>query len=99
VPRRGTAVGAALAGRVDDDGVAVRHDAVEGGVTAVSAPVRGGSGVLAAVSVVGPSYRMEGEALVGVRAAVAREAQVLSSLAGAAPAAVRTPNGRVARTP
>ena len=100
VPRRGTAVGAALAGRVDDDGVAVRHDAVEGGVTAVSAPVRAGrGGVVAAVSVVGPSYRMVGPALASVRAVVAREALVLSSLAGAAPAATRTPNGRGPRTP
>ena len=38
-------------------------------------------------------------ALASVRAVVAREALVLSSLAGAAPAVTRTPNGRGPRTP
>ncbi|MEX0846427.1 MAG: helix-turn-helix domain-containing protein, partial [Ilumatobacteraceae bacterium] len=38
VARRGAAVGRALVGKVDADGVAVRTDAVEDGITAVSAP-------------------------------------------------------------
>lgn len=83
VSRRTTAVGAALAGRVDDDGVAVRVDAVEDGVTAVSAPVRDRSGtVVAAVSVVGPSFRLERSALARARVAAARHAQSLSALIG-----------------
>ena len=72
VPRRSTAVGAALAGRVDDDGVAMRVAAVEDGTTAVSAPVRDATGtVIAALSVVGPSYRFEGVALRTARTVVA----------------------------
>lgn len=59
VPRRGTAVGAALAGRVEADGTVLRSDSVEPGVTAISAPVRDMHGaVVAAISVVGPSYRL-----------------------------------------
>jgi IclR family acetate operon transcriptional repressor len=90
VPRRSTAVGAALAGRVDDDGVAMRVAAVEDGTTAVSAPVRDATGaVIAALSVVGPSYRFEGVALRTARTVVATEAEALSRLMGAPTAAVR----------
>ncbi|MCB0998534.1 MAG: IclR family transcriptional regulator C-terminal domain-containing protein [Ilumatobacteraceae bacterium] len=83
VPRRGTAVGRALAGDVDADGVAVREDAVENGITAVSAPVRGVHGeVVGAVSVVGPSFRLCGDTLVHAREEVAAHADRLSRLAG-----------------
>jgi IclR family acetate operon transcriptional repressor len=83
VPRRGTAVGRALRGDVDADGVAVRVDAVESGITAVSAPVRGAGGeVVAAVSVVGPSFRLEGRALAAARTAVDSHAARLSRSAG-----------------
>ncbi len=71
VPRRGSAVGQALAGRVGDDGVVVVHDAVEPGVTAVAAPVRGPGGAIeAAVSLVGPSFRLEGASLANARRCV-----------------------------
>lgn len=83
VARKGAAVGRALDGRVDADGVAVREDAVEDGITAVSAPVHGADGsVLAAVSVVGPSYRMVDGALAATRLAVAAHAAELTRLAG-----------------
>jgi DNA-binding IclR family transcriptional regulator len=83
VQRHSTAVGAALAGRVDPDGVAVRFDAVEQGVTAVSAPIFDTSGeVVAAMSVVGPSFRLVGDELARARVAVARHAARLSRLAG-----------------
>jgi DNA-binding IclR family transcriptional regulator len=83
VPRRGTAVGRALVADVEADGVAVREDAVESGITAVSAPVRDASGqVVAAVSVVGPSFRLAGRALAGARGAVAEHAARLSHAAG-----------------
>ncbi|MFZ9629513.1 MAG: IclR family transcriptional regulator [Ilumatobacteraceae bacterium] len=98
VPRRSRAVGAALAGCGDDDGVAMRVAAVEDGTTAVSAPVRDASGaVIAALSVVGPSYRFEGVALRTARTVVAAEADTLSRLMGApARAARRTPRARMA---
>jgi IclR family acetate operon transcriptional repressor len=98
VTRRGTAVGAALAGQVEADGVVVKSDAVEDGVTAISAPVRGATGdIVAALSVVGPSFRLTGPALKVARDAVARQARDLSALAGA-PAAARSPRTRTART-
>ncbi len=83
VPRRGTAVGRALVGDVDADGVAVREDAVESGITAVSAPVRDALGqVVAAISVVGPSFRLQGDTLAAARGAVAVHAGRLGQLAG-----------------
>jgi DNA-binding IclR family transcriptional regulator len=98
VARRGTAVGAALAGNVEPDGTVVRTDAVEDGVTAVSAPVHGVNGeVVGAISVVGPSFRLIGPALDLARDAVARQARTLSSMAGA-PVAARSPRVRTART-
>ena len=86
VPRRGSAVGQALAGRVDADGVVVVEDAVETGVTAVAAPVRGTSGAIeAAVSLVGPSFRLDGQALARARQLVASSAvQLQSQLVGSA---------------
>jgi DNA-binding IclR family transcriptional regulator len=80
VSRRSTALGAALAGRVDADGAVVRVDAVESGVTAVAAPVRGASGaVVASISVVGPTFRLDGAALHTARRAVAERAGSLTS--------------------
>ena len=85
VPRRASAVGSALAGKVDADGVAVRLDAVEPGITAVSAPVRDSSAkVVAAVSVVGPSFRLTGKQLVAARMAVAKCARSIELALGVA---------------
>ena len=56
VPRRNTAVGAAL----DENAIAAheRDNGVESGVTAISCPVVGVDGkVAAAISIVGPSFR------------------------------------------
>ncbi len=78
--RRNTAVGAALKGNVDPDGTALREDAVELGVTAISAPVRDERGVVvAAVSVVGPSYRLRAFGLAKARGLVADAAASLAS--------------------
>jgi DNA-binding IclR family transcriptional regulator len=101
VPRRGTAAGAALVGRVDADGVVVRCGAVEHHVTAVSAPVRDTNGaIVAAISVVGPSFRLDGHGLVAARSDVARAAALLSSLAAApTPTGARSRSARTARTP
>lgn len=80
VARRGTAVGAALAGRVDEDGAVSVCGAVEDGVTAVSAPVRGPDGaIIGAVSVVGPSFRLRGRRLSEARNAVTAAARQLGS--------------------
>jgi len=84
LPRKGTAVGAALAGKADPDGVAVRVDAVEAGITAVSTPVHDAAGrVIAAISVVGPTYRQSGTVLAHTREAVARSGLSMSTALGA----------------
>ncbi len=100
VSLRGTAVGAALDGDVDADGTAMRTDAVEDGVTAISAPVVGADGrIIGALSVVGPSFRLTGRRLAAARAAVGAHAVALSALAGAPASAVsRTRRPRTART-
>jgi DNA-binding IclR family transcriptional regulator len=100
VPLRGTAVGAALLGVVEADGTAVRTDAVEDGVTAVSAPVLGADGrTIGAVSVVGPSFRLTGRRLAATRVSVAAHAAALSALAGAPVSATSgTRRRRTART-
>ncbi|MET7574290.1 helix-turn-helix domain-containing protein [Streptomyces sp. NPDC005492] len=59
LPMAGTAAGAALMGQVDEQGVAVAKAIATEGATAVAAPVRDASGtIVAALSVVGPSFRM-----------------------------------------
>jgi IclR family transcriptional regulator, acetate operon repressor len=84
--RRSTAAGAALKGQVDADGTALRDDAVELGVTAISAPVRDMSGVIvAALSVVGPTYRLHDFGIHQARDLVFDTAAVLSEKLGAVP--------------
>ena len=92
VPRKGTAVGAALAGKVAASGVAVRIDAVEDGITAVSAPVRDDTGrIVAAVSVVGLSFRQVDGTLKATSRAVAHSAaQLTAALGGTQPTKART---------
>lgn len=83
VTRRDSAVGAALAGRVDADGVTVRLDAVEPGITAISSPVRDAHGrVIAAISVVGPSFRLQQAALATARRHVAAAAVAVQAALG-----------------
>ncbi|CEA09740.1 Acetate operon repressor [Arthrobacter saudimassiliensis] len=63
LPLAGTAAGAALGGQLGEGGYAVADSAVEEDVTAVAAPVTAGSGsharIVAALSVVAPSYRTD----------------------------------------
>jgi len=81
IPRRGSAVGRALAGRVDPDGAVVVDDAVEPGVTAVAAPIATATGeVVAALSLVGPTFRLTGPPLDAARQAVTAGAARLQSL-------------------
>ena len=82
-----TAVGAALTGRVDADGCVAREGTLEAGITAVSAPVRAGGGgasssIVAALSVVGPTFRLTGETLAEIRRAVDASARQFSSTLG-----------------
>jgi DNA-binding IclR family transcriptional regulator len=59
LPLDRTAVGAALTGRVDERGYAVKRNTFERDVTAIAAPIYGQrEKIVAAFSVTGPSYRI-----------------------------------------
>jgi DNA-binding IclR family transcriptional regulator len=84
LPGRGSAIGLALHGEAGERGHVVRRDAVEHGVTAVAAAVRGPSrAVVAALSVTGPTFRLDDAAAAAAGAAVVREAAALSAELGA----------------
>ena len=88
VPSRGTALGAALRGAVDDRGYIARAGAVEPEVTSIAAPVYGPVGaVVAAISVLAPAYRMTPRRVDACGRAVARHAAELSRSLGAPEAA------------
>ncbi len=83
VPRQGTAVGEALAGAIAPGAAAVGHDTVEEGITGVSAPVHDVDGaVVAALSVLGPTFRLHGAALEAARTAVTDGARTIADLLG-----------------
>jgi DNA-binding IclR family transcriptional regulator len=84
LPGRVSAIGLALRGEAGPEGHVVRRDAVEAGVTAVAAPVRGPSGaIVAALSMTGPTFRLDDAAVLAAGAAVVREAGALSAELGA----------------
>jgi DNA-binding IclR family transcriptional regulator len=83
IPTGPTAVGAALRGDIDDDGAVHRADGHEEGVSAVSAPVFDARGtIVAAVSAVGPTFRLVGDARAAARNAVVSAAASLTHALG-----------------
>jgi len=88
IPRRGTALGAALRGAVGEGGYVARAGAVEPDVTSIAAPVYDADGkIVAALSVLAPNYRTSSRRIDMCGRAVARHAAELSRSLGA-PAAV-----------
>ena len=86
VPRTGTAVGQALSGRLGLGDAHVGRDTVEEGVTGISTPITDADGqVVAALSVLGPTIRLEGRTLEETRAAVIDGARTIADLLGADP--------------
>jgi DNA-binding IclR family transcriptional regulator len=84
IPRRGTALGAALRGEVGPGGYVARAGAVEPEVTSIAAPVFGPDGeIVAALSVLAPSYRVTDRRVAACGRAVARHAGELSRGLGA----------------
>lgn len=87
IPLDGTAAGQVLSGNVPDNGFAVVRSGVEDDVTAVAAPIVMGGRIVAAISVVVPSYRLNEETALEIGAhLVAESTQVLPP-----PAAVQAP--------
>ncbi|MBV8218801.1 MAG: IclR family transcriptional regulator [Solirubrobacterales bacterium] len=84
IPRRGTALGAALRGALGTGGYVARAGAVEPDVTSIAAPVYGADGeIAAALSVLAPNYRTSPGRIDFCGQAVARHASELSRSLGA----------------
>ncbi len=81
---RGTAAGQVLHGQTPPAGYVVVSNGVEPDVTAVAAPVLVGGQVIAALSVVAPSYRISDDEAHRIGALVAAEAQTILSTRPAA---------------
>ena len=90
IPWRGTALGAALRGAVNQRGYAARAGAVEPEVTSIAAPVFDVAGeIAAALSVLAPNYRTSTSRIDACGRAVARHAAELSRTLGAPEAGLR----------
>ena len=77
IPRAGSAVGAALEGRIGGNGAAIVHAGVEADTTAVAVPIRSNGAIVGAISVVGPSFRMNRAAQHDIAAAAVAVASAL----------------------
>jgi DNA-binding IclR family transcriptional regulator len=82
VPLRGSAIGSALSGQVGPDGYASAQPRTEPDVTQVSVPIRRTGGVVAALSVIGPAYRMDRAAVPALGVLVVAEASRLEEALG-----------------
>lgn len=72
LPREGSAVGAALAGRLGASGAAIVRAGVEADTVAVAVPIRSDGAITAAINVVGPSYRIDAAAEIEIAEAALR---------------------------
>jgi DNA-binding IclR family transcriptional regulator len=76
IPLEGSAAGAVLLDRVPERGYVTLRSGVERDVTAIAAPLRRPGGVVGALSIVGPDYRLD-------EATAERYGHLLSTQAGA----------------
>ena len=84
IPMTGLAVGRALTGDVPaEQGYVAERDLGEPDVTAIVAPIRSRGGVIGALSVLGPSYRIDDETMHRYGRVVAEESTRLSEHFGA----------------
>lgn len=83
VPLPDSAIGLALDGSVAIGGFARAHPPGEPDATQVSAPIHRPGGVVAALSVIGPAYRLDQAAVTELGAAVVAEAALLEAALGA----------------
>jgi IclR family acetate operon transcriptional repressor len=84
IPMAGLAIGRALTGDVPEkSGYVAERDHVEPDVTAIVAPIRARGGVIGALSVLGPTYRIDDETMHRYGRVVAEEGIRLSEQFGA----------------
>jgi len=89
VPLAGSAVGSVLQGQVDAAGYVALRSTVEPDVTAIAAPIRRAGGIAGAISLVGPTYRIDEELMKTYGAVVSDEAIALSTQFGFSPRTAR----------
>ena len=83
IPRLGTALGAVLDGELGGDGYLARTGTVEPEVTSIAAPIRGpGEGIVAAISLLAPTYRTPERRVVNCGRLLTRHAAELSRSLG-----------------
>lgn len=82
VPMDGSAVGAALRGHVGPAGYVAMRSTVEPDVAAVAAPIHRPGGIVGAISVVGPTYRMDDASMASHGVIVSNEARAVSAQFG-----------------
>jgi DNA-binding IclR family transcriptional regulator len=84
IPREGTAMGAALAGRVTAGGYAVSRGSLEPDITAIAVPVRDyHREIVAALTILAPSYRTDEHDVARFGALLVEHARGLSLALGA----------------
>ncbi|HEU5007973.1 MAG TPA: IclR family transcriptional regulator [Jatrophihabitantaceae bacterium] len=94
VPLAHLAVGRALCGEVPACGYVTERNGLEPDVTAVVAPIRWPGGIAGALSLLGPTYRIDERTLHAYGRAVAHEAQAVGAQLGVPTAGL--PRGEVA---
>jgi len=83
IPAIGTAIGAALTGLADENGLAIALKTIEPDVTAIAAPIHGlADEIVGAISITGPTFRIGDAALAEYGAVLAREARAISAQIG-----------------
>ncbi|SHK66363.1 urocanate hydratase [Nocardiopsis flavescens] len=82
-PQDGSAVGLALRGELPEAGFTAVASVVDPEVMALAAPVRSAAGTVAALSVVGPAFRLDAERVAALGALLTAEAEHVSGLLGA----------------
>jgi len=85
VPMDGLAVGQVLRGEIPPEGYVAGRDRIEPDVTAIVAPVRYPGGIAGALSVLGPTYRIDQATMHAYGRVVATEAAELSARLGSTP--------------
>ena len=85
VPLEGLAVGLVLRGEIPEEGYVAGRDRLEPDVTAIVAPVRYPGGIAGALSVLGPTYRIDRATMHAYGRIVATEAAELSAQLGWVP--------------
>jgi IclR family acetate operon transcriptional repressor len=91
VPLEGLAVGLVLRGEIPEEGYVAGRDRIEPDVTAIVAPVRYAGGIAGALSVLGPTYRIDPPTMHAYGRIVATEAAALSAQLGSLPDEQETP--------